>query len=169
MNFTPFTFFGAYANLHVHDRLNIFSGTVDGFDRWPNEPYKWGYIGGMTWTSRDQKINLVIGGADAYDQLPDFPPANTTDLPVGRARPGFLSGRPNPFYNKSRRGYIVGVLTYKWTRQADPGRRDRRMSSTPRSWATASNPYVPHAAAYHGLGQLVPLPDHPQGHRGLAE
>ena len=58
----------------MHERLNIFSGTIDGFDRWPNEPYKWGYIGGTTWTSRDQKLNLVIGGAAAYDQLPDLPP-----------------------------------------------------------------------------------------------
>ena len=78
MNFTPFTFFGAYANLHVHNRLNIWSGTIDGFDRWPNEPYKWGYMGGMTWTSRNQKFNLVLGGVSAYDQLPIFPPANAS-------------------------------------------------------------------------------------------
>ena len=60
LNFTPFTFFGAYANLHVHERLNVWSGTIDGFDRWPNEPYKWGYLGGLSWTSRDQKLNLVV-------------------------------------------------------------------------------------------------------------
>ena len=93
MNYTPFTFFGAYANLHVHERLNLFSGTIDGFDRWPNEPYKWGYIGGMNWTSRDQKLNLVIGGAAAYDQLPIFPPANAPYLPVGVPGPG-LPARP---------------------------------------------------------------------------
>ena len=69
----------------------------------------------VSWTSRDQKLNLVIGGAEAYDQLPRFPPANATDLPVGVPGPGFLPGRPNPFYNKSRRGYLVGVMNYKWT------------------------------------------------------
>src|SRR5262249_31977103 len=115
MNFTPFTFFGAYANLHVHERLNIWNGVIDGFDRWPNEPYKWGYMGGMSWTSRDQKLNLVIGGVSEYDQLPVFPPSTAVDLPVGVPGPGFLSRRPNPFYNKSRRAYLVAVATYKWT------------------------------------------------------
>src|SRR5262249_6023975 len=115
MNFTPFTFFGPYAKLNVHERLSVFGGTIDGFDRWPNAPYKWGFIGALTWTSRDKKLNLIIGGADAYDQLPRFPPATAPYLPVGVPGPGFLPGRLNPFYNRSRRGYLVGVLTYKWT------------------------------------------------------
>ena len=149
MNFTPFTFFGAYANLHVHERLNIFSGTIDGFDRWPNEPYKWGYIGGATWTSRDSKMNLVIGGAAAYDQLPIFPPANSPYLPVG-VPDNFLSGRPNPFYNKSMRGYLVGVLTYKWTDKLTQALETDHVFD-PEILGYGRNPYVPHSAAYHGF------------------
>lgn len=149
MNYTPFTFFGAYANLHVHERLNVFSGTIDGFDRWPNEPYKWGYMGGTTWTSRNQKLNLVIGGASAYDQLPIFPPANTPYLPVG-VPSNFLSGRPNPFYNKSMRGYIVGVLTYKWTPKLTQALETDHVYD-PQILGYGSNPYVPRSAAYHGF------------------
>lgn len=150
MNYTPFTFFGAYALLHVHERLNIFSGTIDGFDRWPNEPYKWGYIGGMSWTSRDQKMNLVIGGADAYDQLPRFPPANATYLPVGVPGPGFLPGRINPFYNRSLRAYLIGVLTYKWTSRLTQAIETDGVFD-PEILGYGQDPYRPHAAAYHGL------------------
>jgi hypothetical protein len=93
----------------------VWSGTIDGFDRLPNEPYKWGYIGRMSWTSRNQKMNFIIDGADAYDQPPTYPPPSAQDLPVGVPGSGFLPRRPNPFYNKSRRGYLLDLLTCKWT------------------------------------------------------
>jgi hypothetical protein len=150
MNFTPFTYFGAIASLHLHERLNVFGGTVDGFDRWPNRPYKWGFIGAMAWTSRDQKLNLILGGTDAYDQLPRFPPANAPFVPVGVPAPGFLPGRLNPFYNQSRRAYMVGVLTYKWT---DKLTQALEVDSVfdPKILGYGGDPYVPHAAAYYGF------------------
>ncbi len=150
MNFTPFTFFGAYAKVNFHPRLSSFSGTIDGFDRWPNEPYKWGYIGGFNWTSRDGKLNLVIGGASAYDQLPIFPPPNATYLPVGVPGPGFLPRRPDPFYNKSMRGYIVGVLTYKWTAKLTQALETDHVFD-PHILGYGNDPYVAHSAAYHGF------------------
>ena len=150
MNFTPFTFFGAYAKLNVHERLNVWSGTIDGFDRWPNEPYKWGYIGGMTWTSRNQKFNLVLGGVSAFDQLPIFPPRNAVDLPVGVPGPGFLSGRPDPFYNKSRRAYLVAVATYKWTTKLTQAMETAHVFD-PEILGYGHNPYLPVSASYHGL------------------
>jgi hypothetical protein len=150
MNFTPFTFFGAYANLHVHERLNVWSGAIDGFDRWPNEPYKWGYMGGMSWTSRDQKFNLVIGGVSAFDQLPVFPPPNAVDLPVGVPGPGFLSRRPDPFYNKSRRAYLVAVASYKWTTNLTQAMETDHVFD-PEILGYGNILYRPVSASYHGL------------------
>lgn len=150
MNFTPFTFFGGYAKLNLHSRLNVWSGTIDGFDRWPNEPYKWGFIGGMSWTSRDQKLNIVIGGADAYDQLPIFPPPYARDLPIGVPGPGFLPRRPNPFYNQSRRGYLLGLATYKWSARLTQAIETDQVWD-PQILGYGQDPYVPHSAAYHGL------------------
>jgi hypothetical protein len=150
LNFTPFTFFGAYANLHVHERMNVFAGTIDGFDRWPNEPYKWGFIGGVSWTSRDQKINLVIGGAAADDQLPRFPPPDAPYVPVGVPAPPFLARRLNPFYNKSERGYLVGVLTYKWTDKLTQALETDHVFD-PEILGFGRDPYVPHSAAYHSF------------------
>jgi hypothetical protein len=148
LNFTPFTFFGGYAKLNVHPRFNMWGGTVDGFDRWPNEPYKWGFIGGTTWTSRDQKFTMVLGGVSAYDQLPIFPPPNAPYLPVGVPGPGFLSRRPNPFYNKSRRAYLVGVVTYKWTAKLTEAVETAHVFD-PEILGYGGDPYVAHSAAYH--------------------
>src|SRR5262249_27113472 len=72
LNFTPFTFFGAFSTLHLTDRINIYNGTINGFDRWIDSRYKWGYIGGIAWTSRDTKTNFVLYGVSAPDQLPRF-------------------------------------------------------------------------------------------------
>ena len=150
MNFTPFTYFGALASLHLHERLNVFGGSVDGYDRWPNKPYKWGFIGAMSWTSPDQKLNLIIGGADAYDQLPRFPPANTPFLPVGVPGPGFLPGRFNPFYNQSRRAYLVSVATYKWTSKLTQAMEVDAVFD-PKILGYGGDPYVGHSAAYYGF------------------
>ncbi len=150
MNYTPFTYFGALASLHLHDRLNVFGGTIDGFDRWPNQPYKWGFLGAMAWTSPDQKLNLIVGGADAYDQLPRFPPANTPFLPVGVPGPGFLPGRLNPFYNQSRRAYLISVATYKWTSKLTQAMEVDSVFD-PKILGYGDDPYVAHSAAYYGF------------------
>jgi hypothetical protein len=151
LNFTPFTFFGAIASLHLSDRVNLYGGTIDGFDRWPNKPYKWGFIGALTWTSRDQKTNLVIGGTDAYDQLPRFPPANATFVPVGVPAPPFMAGRINPYYNRSARGYIVGVLTHKWTDKLTEALETDHVFDQ-EILGFGRDPLVPHSAAYHTFG-----------------
>jgi hypothetical protein len=151
LNYTPFTFFGALASLHLSDRANFFAGTIDGYDRWPNKPYKWGFIGAATWTSRDQKMTLVIGGADAYDQLPRFPPADAPYVPVGVPSPPFMAGQVNPYYNRSGRGYIVGVLTYKWTDKLTQAlETDHVFDQIILGYGR--DPLVPHSAAYHSFG-----------------
>jgi hypothetical protein len=144
--YTPFTFFGAIATLHLSDRLNLVLGTVDGYDRWPNEPYKWGFLGALTWTSRDQKLNLILGGADAYDQLPRFAPANAPYVPEGVPPPPFLAGRLNPYYNRSRRGYVSGTLTYKWSDKLTQAVQFDSLFD-PMILGYGGDPYVAHAAA----------------------
>ena len=144
--YTPFTFFGVIGSLHLSDRLNLVLGTVDGYDRWPNEPYKWGFVGSLTWTSRDQKLNIVIGGADAYDQLPRFAPLGAPYVPEGVPSPPFLAGRRNPFYNRSKRGYISGVLTYKWSDKLTEAVQTDNLFD-PMILGYGQDPYVGHAAA----------------------
>ena len=79
-------------------------------------------------------------------------PAGQCHRPAGRrTRPGFLPGRPNPFYNKSMRGYISCVLNYKWTSKLT------QVVETDHVWdpeilGYGGNPYKPHSAAYHSLG-----------------
>ena len=72
------------------------------------------------------------------------------DLPVGVPGPGFLPGRPDPFYNKSRRAYLVAVGTYKWTSKLTQAMETAHVFD-PEILGYGSNPYVPRTASYHGL------------------
>ena len=63
------------------------------------------------------------------------------------------------------RGYIVGVLTYKWTDKLTQALETDHVFD-PEILGYGSNPYVPHSAAYHGFVQLVPLRDHAEGSPG---
>jgi hypothetical protein len=114
-NFTPFTFFGALSTLHLTDRVTILNGTINGFDRWVDRNYKWGYIGGVNWESRDKKTTLSLIGITAPDQLPRFAPLDTPIIPTATTPVGIFPGRINPFYASSFRGYISTYLTHQWT------------------------------------------------------
>ena len=48
------------------------------------------------------------------------------------------------------RGYIVGVLTYKWTDKLTQALETDHVFD-PEILGYGSNPYVPHSAAYHGF------------------
>jgi hypothetical protein len=116
MEFTPFTIFGALATLHLTERINLYGGTINGFDRWIDESYKWGSLGFATWKSRDEKTNASLIGASVPDQLPRFAPANAPFVPTATTPPSAaLAGRLNPFYASSYRQFISVVVTHQWT------------------------------------------------------
>jgi hypothetical protein len=116
MNFTPFTFFGAIGTFHLTDRINLIGGTINGFDRWIDKNYKWGFLGFATWKSRDEKTNIVLIGASAPDQLPRFAPANSPYVPTATTPPNpMLAGQINPFYGSSYREFLSLVVTHQWT------------------------------------------------------
>lgn len=111
----PFTHFGVLATTHVTDRVNWYNGTVNGWDRWINDTYKWSYIGGVTWTSKNGKANLALSYIFGPDQFPRFLPANTVVFPTGYSPPGFLAGRRNIGYGGNWRTMFTTVFSYKWT------------------------------------------------------
>ncbi len=116
MTFTPFTFVGAITSLHLTDRINIYNGAVNGPDRWIDQNYRWSYLGGLGWTSKDSKttlaLTLVTGGAN---QLPRFAPANTPLYPTGMTPPPFLAGRRNLSYNANVMTYLDATMTRQWS------------------------------------------------------
>jgi Putative beta-barrel porin-2, OmpL-like. bbp2 len=111
----PFTHVGVMATTHVTDRLNWMNAAVNGWDRWFNETYKWNYMTGINWTSKDTKANLAVAYIVGPDQYPTFLPANTVVYPTGIAPQGFMSGRKNPLYAGNWRSLFTEVFTYKWT------------------------------------------------------
>jgi hypothetical protein len=116
MNFTPFTFLGMVSTFHLTDRINVYNGTINGWDRWIDESYKWGYLGFVTWKSRDEKTNVTFIGAWVPDQLPRFAPADSPIVPTATTPPSpVLAGRQNPFYASSYRNFYSFVVTHQWT------------------------------------------------------
>jgi Putative beta-barrel porin-2, OmpL-like. bbp2 len=116
MNYTPFTFFGVLSTLHLTDRINVYNGTVNGWDRWIDESYHWGYLGFVTWKSRDDKTNLTFIGDWGPDQLPRFAPADAPYVPTATTPPSAaLAGKANPYYASSWRNFYSLVVTHQWT------------------------------------------------------
>jgi hypothetical protein len=111
----PFTHFGMISTLHLTDRINVLNGTVNGWDRWINENYKWNYIGGVTWTSKSGKANLAISYIFGPNQYPRFLNANNPIVLPGNTPPPFEAGRRNLGYGSNSRLLFTTVFTYKWT------------------------------------------------------
>jgi len=113
-NFTPFTLFGVLTTLHLNERVNIYNGAVNGWDRWIDTNYKYSYLGGINATSRDTKTTFTFILITGPDQLPRFAPANSPFLPTGVVTNATLQGRRNPYYAGDFRTFLSSVLTHKW-------------------------------------------------------
>ena len=116
MEFTPFRFFGVLSTLDLTDRINVYNGAVNGWDRSIDENYKWGYLGFVTWKSRDEKTNATFIGYWGPDQLPRFAAADAPYVPTVTTPPSAaLAGQVNPFYATSYRNFYSFVLTHQWS------------------------------------------------------
>jgi hypothetical protein len=111
----PFTHFGALTTLHLTDKINIYNGAINGWDRWIDSHYKWGYIGGISWTFNEDKTSLAVTMVWGPNQFPNFLPANTRVVPTGATPPPFLAGRRNLGYGANDRTLFTTVLTHKWS------------------------------------------------------
>jgi Putative beta-barrel porin-2, OmpL-like. bbp2 len=72
----PFRHVGVVTTWHLTDWINLYNGTINGWDRWIDERYIWGYTGGFAWTSRDAKTNVAFTCVTGPNQFPRFLPAN---------------------------------------------------------------------------------------------
>jgi hypothetical protein len=111
----PFTHFGVMTTWHVTDRLNWFNGAVNGWDRWINARYRWGYAGGIVWDSADSRTNATLTLNVGPNQFPSFFPAHYSTAPNGVPQPPFLAGRQNILYGNNNAVLLTGVLIHQWT------------------------------------------------------
>ncbi len=114
-NFTPFTLVGTQTILHLNERANLINGAVNGWDRWIDSSYRYSYLGGINYTSRDAKTSFSSVILTGPDQLPRYAPANSPFLPTGVVTNSVLQGRNNPYYGKSNRTYMSNVVTHTWS------------------------------------------------------
>ncbi len=113
-NFTPFTLFGVFTTLHINDRINVYNGAVNGWDRWIDVNYRYSYIGGFNYNSRDRQTSLTSIVLTGPDQLPRFPAANSPFLPTGVVVTPALQGKVNPYYAGNWRTYLSTVATHNY-------------------------------------------------------
>jgi Putative beta-barrel porin-2, OmpL-like. bbp2 len=111
----PFTHFGAMTTWHMTDRINLYNGAVNGWDRWINVNYKWNYMGGFSWSSKDEKTTLAASSMWGPNQFPRFLPANQQIYPTGYINIPSLAGQRNPGYARNGRTLFTTVLTHKWS------------------------------------------------------
>lgn len=90
----PFTHFGVMSTWQPTERINIYNGIINGWDRWINEHYQWGYQGGVSWDSRDERTNLTLTANWGPNQISQ--PSPSTGLPVRSVRE-FTAGATNLF------------------------------------------------------------------------
>jgi hypothetical protein len=96
----PYTQFGVMATWHVNEQWTLYSGPVNGWNRWINDHDPWSYAGAFSRDSADGRTSLTITLNAGFTQFPRiFPAAN-------RFPPG-LSGRftPMQLINNPRLGY----------------------------------------------------------------
>ncbi len=110
----PFTHTGVLTTFHLTDKINIYNGAINGWDRWINERYLWGYIGGLSWTSKDDKTTLATTVVWGPNQFPSFLPDDQQIYPTGYVNIPALAGLPNPGYFRNGRTLFTTVGTHRW-------------------------------------------------------
>ena len=111
----PFTHFGALTTWHITDKFNLYNGAINGWDRWINTTYKWGYIGGFSWTFNEDKTNLAFTTIWGPNQFPSQLPGNQKFYPTGYINVPSIAGRRNNGYAANDRVLFTTVLSHKWS------------------------------------------------------
>jgi hypothetical protein len=111
----PFTHVGVLTTLHMSERIDLYNGSINGWDRWINEKYIWGYIGGFSWKSKDQRTKLVFTAVWGPNQFPRFLPANQPIYPTGSINIPSVAGLNNPGYHRNDRTLFTFWVSHKWT------------------------------------------------------
>ena len=111
----PFTHIGFMTTWHVTDRINLYNGAVNGWDRWLDKNERWGYSGALSWDSKDDRTNVTVTLNAGPNQFPRFFAAGYKLAPNGVPQPPFLAGRRNLAYDSNRAVLLTAVLIHKWT------------------------------------------------------
>jgi len=110
----PFTHVGVQTTWHVTDRINIYNGSLNGWDRWIDVRYAWGYIGGFSWSSKDDRTTLAMTTLWGPNQFPSFLPADQRLYLTGYVNVPSLAGKRNPGYRRNGRTMFTWVGTHEW-------------------------------------------------------
>jgi len=159
----PFTHVGVGTTLHLNSRTNLYNGAINGWDRWINKRYIWGYIGGFSWTSKNAKTTLASTMVWGPNQFPSFLPANQQLYPDGYVNIPSLAGLPNPGYARNTRTLFTTVATRQWSKKLT------QVIETDQGWelsipglASGGRNGAPRTATWFGFGHWFLYEFHPK-------
>ncbi len=113
----PFTHVGVLTTLHVTEKIDLYNGLINGWDRWIDERFLMGYIGGLSWTSEDDKTKLALSAVWGPNQFPSFLPGNQPIYPTGYVNVPSAGRRPSQswFTPRNDRTLFNVVWKHRWT------------------------------------------------------
>src|SRR5208282_3434483 len=76
----PFTHSGMLTTLHLTKNINLYNGTVNGWDRQFGTAYTWSYIGGFSATSKSGNTSLATTFIYGPQQFPTFLPLSQNPI-----------------------------------------------------------------------------------------
>jgi hypothetical protein len=112
----PFTHLGVLSTLHVTDKLNVYNGVINGWDRFFDKRYNMGYIGGINYTFNEDKTNIAVTYVGGPNQFPSFLPAGQNIQPTGTpVTPAKFAGQRDTQYGSNWRSLFTTVISHKWS------------------------------------------------------
>ncbi len=149
----PFTHFGMLTKLHLTEHLNLYNGTINGWDRWIDENYRWGYIGSLAYTSEGARNHFALTGIWGPNQFPRFLPANQPLYPTGYINIPSLAGLPNPGYARDDRTLLTWVFSHEWSKKlVQTIETDQGWERSIPGLASHGRNYAPMSDAWYSFG-----------------
>ncbi len=149
----PFTHFGVMSTWHVTDRLNLYNGAVNGWDRWINQNDRWGYAGGVSWDSADDRTSLSITINAGPIQSSRFFPVGYPLTPNGVTTPPYLARLRNVLYGGDSALLFTTVLIHKFSEALTViGETDQGFEANVPGFGSGG---TPQNAEWYGLGGWV--------------
>jgi len=94
----PFTHTGALATYKLNDQVNVMAGADLGWDRWRDDNRRASFLGGVSWTSCDERTTIALTGT------------------IGDEAEGNALTAPNGSANRWMTSFVLShELTSRWT------------------------------------------------------
>ena len=162
----PFTHMGVVTTLHLTDKLNLYNGTINGWDRFIDQRYHLELHRRLHLDLQGRQDHLAFTTRLGPESVPQPAARNQQIYPTGYVNVPSIAGLHNPGYHRNDRTLFTTVLTHKWTdkltqvMETDQGWERRVPGLARRTRSISSRSTGPRERQLVQLRQLVPVQLH---------